>query len=481
MSEPDSNRPEKPAINEKATSGVQNPLNPLECLPSELRHCILASLSDVTSLISAASSCRILYATFKESESIIIWNVLINSLGSSVLPIATITYRCSPPFCSESPECQIGSLRDEMVKSLKTYASEFMGNLEPSTPSPTEFSMRDAIALDAYHHQVVLKLTQNLIQAYSRTSSSYLDIGHSLQALSPSSSEKERIARSLYQFEIFRRLFGCLRRWAHRAQDLNMVFFSKFAPWENAQLACIHDFLARQLIPVFNEIARHDVVWGGEYLVNFDANIDDNTIQHLLTLGLERIILITSAESYRDREALLKIEEMPPEENSAFLSYCFDEINKLNPHEGYGAAILKAPAFFLDEDSGAEQIWKTSLECDISRHFAIYDELDWPYRECGYVFWDQGRLRALGALKSAWKPAERSAYNSVVDMKEMESSWEERASIYNRGGRGFWSKDDDMQVVWPVRQKEQTPHVVLESLAEAKDFWRTTLRLNNKQ
>ncbi|KAI2784300.1 hypothetical protein F4815DRAFT_455298 [Daldinia loculata] len=480
MSETDNNRPEKPAINEKAIPGVQNPLNALERLPSELRNCILACLPDVTSLISAALSCRILYATFKESENIIIRNVLINSLGSSVLPIATIAYRCSPPFYSESTESQTGSPRDEMVKSLKSYAFDFMGNLKPSTPSPTEFSMRDAIALDAYHHQVVLKLTQKFVQACSRTSSSYLDIGHSLRTLSPSSSEKERIARSLYQFEIFRRLFGCLRRMAENALDLNVVFFSKFAPWENTQLACVHDFLARQVIPAFNEIARHDVVWGGEYSVDFDANIDDKTIQHLLTLGLERILLIASARSYRDREALLRIEEMPPKENSVFLSYCLAEINKLNPYEGDGAAILKAPAFFLDEDSGAEQIWKISLEYAPSRHFAIYNELDWPYRECGYVFWDQERLQALGALKPAWKPAEQLAYNSTVDMEEMQSSWDERTSIYNRGGRGFWSKDDDTQVVWPVRQKEQTPHAVPESLAEAKDFWRTTLRLDNK-
>ncbi|KAI0849753.1 hypothetical protein F5Y00DRAFT_268848 [Daldinia vernicosa] len=161
---------------------------------------------------------------------------------------------------------------------------------------------------------------------------------------------------------------------------------------------------------------------------------------------------------------------MPPEENTVFLSHCLKEINKIIPHKiphiRDAAAILKAPAFFLDEDYGAEQIWRISLESDPSRHFAIYDESDWPYRECGYVFWDQERLRALGSLKRAWKPAEQPAHNSTVDQEEMQRSWNERASIYKRGGRGFWSKDDDTQVVWPIRQREKMPPTVPGSLQE---------------
>jgi hypothetical protein len=56
------------------------------------------------------------------------------------------------------------------------------------------------------------------------------------------------------------------------------VFFSKFSPWENEQLGCIHDYLFNAVSPgmhhaafvpvstltvsAFNEITDHDVAWG---------------------------------------------------------------------------------------------------------------------------------------------------------------------------------------------------------------------------
>jgi hypothetical protein len=129
------------------------------------------------------------------------------------------------------------------------------------------------------------------------------------------------------------------------------------------------------------------------------VRIDDPTIQHLLTLGLERILAISSADTYRDREALLRVGGMPPAENYKFLSHSLTIIHHMNPLEGVGAAMLKASAFFPDKDCGAEKVWRISLECFQSIYFMIYHELDWAYRGCGYVLWDQERLSVLGALK----------------------------------------------------------------------------------
>jgi hypothetical protein len=246
MSEEDENRPEKPVTNEKAMPGAQNPF---DRLPFELRHCILASLSDIPSLISAALSCRALYATLREGENIIAGHVLINSLGPSVLPEAVVTHRCSPPFCSVNVASATEFSSDEQVKVLKNYVSNFLGHLERPVLSSTRWSMQDAVALDDYHHRVILKLAQRFIQACGRASSFRLEIGNSLQSHPPSISEQARIVRSLYRFETFRRLFGCLGNMDNEILHLVIVFFSKFAPWENAQLACIHDFLAWQVRP----------------------------------------------------------------------------------------------------------------------------------------------------------------------------------------------------------------------------------------
>ncbi|OTB13372.1 hypothetical protein K445DRAFT_14044 [Daldinia sp. EC12] len=487
MSEPGVNQPEKSVVDRtatEATPGVKSPLNSLEHLPSELLNGILASLPDVKSLVSATSSCRAMYSTFKESESIILSSVLSNSLGVGILPIATMTYKCSPPFYSDNLAPYVLFHTLEQVETLETYISNFVTRLEPPTPSSIKWTMRDAIAVENYHRQVVLKLTEKFIQACRAIPSPCLDIGRSLQASPPSSSEKERIARSLYHFEIFRRLFGYLGKMQDR--DLHkcaMTFFSKFAPWENAQLACIHDFLARQIVPAFNDIARHDVVWG-EHSIELDTSFDDAMIQDLLASGLERILQIASAKSYREREALLTVFEMPPGVNNVFLMYYFEGIEELDPEEDDALDILEAPAFFPDEDIGAEQIWRMSLNYDPSRDFAIYDALDWTYRECGYVFWDQERLQALGALTPPWKPAERSPQNySPISLKEVYDSWRERSAIYKRGGRGCWSKGDGTRVVWPYRKNSSADTnirvpFIPESLPEAKEFWQTFLKLN---
>ncbi|KAI1801945.1 hypothetical protein F4811DRAFT_430281 [Daldinia bambusicola] len=115
--------------------------------------------------------------------------------------------------------------------------------------------MRDAIAVDT-SHQVGLKPTQKFIHGCSTTSSHCLDIGRSSQTISPSGTEKGRIARLLYHFEIFRRLFGY------------------FGRMEDKELACVHDFLARQMVPAFNGITQHNIVWG-EYATSFDVDFDD--------------------------------------------------------------------------------------------------------------------------------------------------------------------------------------------------------------
>ena len=86
---------------------------------------------------------------------------------------------------------------------------------------------------------------------------------------------------------------------------------------------------------MFNDVAEHDITWG-EYSINFNADIDHSAIQHLLTLGLGRVLEIISCGSYADRERLLRVDEMPPGENDAFLRCALDNAQVLDPLEGVG-------------------------------------------------------------------------------------------------------------------------------------------------
>ena len=57
-----------------------------------------------------------------------------------------------------------------------------------------------------------------------------------------------RIERSFYTFEIYCSLFGKSRSRLSLNDQLDL-FFNRFAPWENEQLACVHDFLLDELKP----------------------------------------------------------------------------------------------------------------------------------------------------------------------------------------------------------------------------------------
>ena len=223
-------------------------------LPAEIQRSILASLPDPRSLALAALVCRALYSTFKADENSLIRDVLVNCVGFNTLPEALITHRCSPPYLSVRDDELYVHRRWE--PKLHLYVSDFLQSLERPAITSIICTMRDAIKIGDFHSQVVSVLTQRFIQACARAAPSLPTLEESLRWNPASPSERTRIARTLYRFETFRKLFGCFWDSDRALLHYSSIFFSKFAPWENAQLGCIHDFLAREVMP-------------GEYTLSF--------------------------------------------------------------------------------------------------------------------------------------------------------------------------------------------------------------------
>ena len=131
-------------------------------------------------------------------------------------------------------------------------------------------TMRDAMTISDFHVQTVSVLTQRFIEACARAAAPHLPLEDSLRSRAASPPEGARIARTLYRFETFRRLFGCFcENEEHRVDVIDEellrytpIFFSKFAPWENAQLGCIHDFLASEMIPGKDMRSHHTGNYG---------------------------------------------------------------------------------------------------------------------------------------------------------------------------------------------------------------------------
>lgn len=310
----------------------------------------------------------------------------------------------------------------------------------------------------------------------------HVELGKSLNTSPPSAAETARIARAFYRFELFRKLVGY--QGISNASVSACEFFSKFAPWKNAKLACVHEFLAWEVIPVFDDVARHDVVWG-EHRVPYANGPASTHIQHVLSLGLEALYHVITAKSWEDKRDALCVREMPPGRSLHFLH---DPLENLR---GEPAAIISdegiddedlrmmsdQPPFCGDGDAGPEKIWMVPRQRSA---LAYYEEEHLIHRRWGYVMWDEKRLQALRVLeKPLLKEEKPEPGTEIPPVEDMQKSWDARAAIYERGGRGWWEENNESWVTWPEPIQETTRpgnsiQKVPTSLQEAKALWRSS-------
>lgn len=472
-------------------------------LPVELLQDILVCLPDPRSLVRTIQASPAFYSSFKQNEQHIIATVLTNCIGTGVLREAQLTRDCVPPVLSTELAEEPLDLDKELQDKLDTYIVDFLRSWPiASDLTRTSWALGDALALGDFHSEVILPLKDRFIQASSdpRSCAMAARIRKSLEVRPVSYLEQERICRALYRFEIFRRLFGCFSWRTDELMDFTTIFFSEFTPWEIAQLGCIHDFLGRQITPVFDDVARHDIVWG-EFKTMFDANITDGAVQHLLTLGLEVILAIARLQDapYMVREKTLSPEDKPPSENDDFFNSALIDFNyracPANDEDLYNT-LLSAPPFHPDNDLGPETIWRMSCPPDGSS-LAVFERHDWISRCWGYVLWDHARLQNLDSrgdflLSVLQEPATNPVPQPQNPSKEgREASWQRRSALYYRGCRGYWSEGEESKARWPKGEMTSRHGQLLkqeweeklrhkpESLEDAKRYWEAELSQHN--
>lgn len=214
----------------------------IEELPEEIRSTILSSLPDLHSLAQAALSCRALNSAYKRYESRVIKDILINYVGPEVLPEADIVLRCCPPY-PNSHVAESTPLSIKQANDIIDFNENFLRALERPQLRSMKWTMHEALAMSNLH-SVVREFTDRFIRNCSL--SSYVQLEKSLHSQAPTPKERSRIMRALYRFELFCRLSSGLD---DRIFDCLPAFPSAFTPLEHAQLGCIHDFLAGEVIP----------------------------------------------------------------------------------------------------------------------------------------------------------------------------------------------------------------------------------------
>lgn len=462
----------------------------IEGLSVELLQMVLSELPDVSSLRAAALSCPLLYGVFLEADTTITTRVLLNQIDDSVLPEAELAFLSSSLHHGPEPKYR------HVVVDFITQ------NLRQRPTPPSSWSLQKALQLERLHlcvSELTQKFVHTTLTTYPMTQSK----------CTATRLERCRIERAFYRFELYCNLFRMLPEIGAELPirvEQNKLFFACFAPWENEQLGCIHDFLVRAVSPgefleitctiieskthhntlAFNDIAEHDIAWGA-FRVEYDDRIDSPFIQHILSRGLKKLYSIILAETYLERHQLLYDRGFPSITDN-FLYEGLQSANEHNDHvslDGWSPeneALLTRRSFVADPDSGPRDAWQWAHREEAWTNWVYQEDRD-NIRRWGYVMWDRCRLDSVGILQVPWEDTRSSTELQLEEQEAarqrayMENSWEKREKMYRRGAVGWWSWGDESQVLWPdgvaPGQRPSVPvHVKPDSIEEARDVLR---------
>ncbi|KAF2745517.1 hypothetical protein M011DRAFT_488120 [Sporormia fimetaria CBS 119925] len=434
----------------------------IDRLSLELQQMILCQLGDVLSLRSAALTCRALYHAVLSAETLITTRVWLEQVGIDALPEACLALEAArgEPHSQETAR-----------KFIETHLQK---RAEPAIP----WALSSAIPM-AKLCVCVTDLASRFIEACATKT-------NILSSSPPSTEEVSRIRQALYRFEIFCSLFRLETNDGGPGPDLVNAYFSCFSPWEIEQLACVHDFLVRVVAPAFNDVAEHDILWGVIHVesIEFVDNFDTGHIQHVLSLGLQKLRLISMTAAYKERYELL--EGSKPVYRSMFLHEALtilpDPAGDMIFTETTAAEIRnQLTTFFVDSDGGPFEAWMWANQDESFR--SVYREEHAPLRQWGYVMWDRQRLANNGIFDSRWERPETSQEDMNERTRrraEIELSWEQREVIATSGGWGWWSLADHSKIIWPERKSQPAQYrrrapsrFEPKTLEEARDGLRT--------
>ena len=432
----------------------------LTSLSPELKCNIFTNLPDVTSVRSLALVSSSFYYTFLDAQYLILPQVLQNEISTDLLHGAVAAYKASKIPVWTKP-------------AVHDFLGEYFRNFV--THKVKKWNLSEALHMSKIHRCVEFFAAKFASVALSKNPTTRDSNA------TPSCTEMIRIKRILYRFELYCNLFrkpgfdrmvrgerNCLIQPSpFRTHEQRNIFFNMFAPWENEQLGCIHDWLIEEITIPFNDVAEHDVDWGELTIAWLDTFGDKEIFykEGYLLQGLDFIVQLSTARTYDDRHHLLM-----PNQGSAgsLLSDALTPPRMLQrggvPLEKYNDEEERNfvnPSFDDDNDSGPAEAWRWAHATSTKDRFYFLKEHR-LLRQRGYVMWDLKRLLgwnffalpaqalALQRLPSGLERLEEQAERER-QYKMQEDSWAERERIWENGGRGWWAPGDESHIRWPER------------------------------
>ncbi|KAK4033116.1 hypothetical protein C8A01DRAFT_40438 [Parachaetomium inaequale] len=404
-------------------------------LPHDVLAIILRHSPDLDTFLSSIASCRAFFNAFKNAPTSLTKSLVDREVGD-LLPQATfvVLARDARPH-AHSPA--------EMAQAISQLLSRWA---DESVVLTHRWSLAEGIAAIRLD-----RIIGDLARRSAAFCLSWLEklSGHSQE--SPSDSELARIKRALYRFELNCRLLPPVLDEEAADPVLEagqLVFLQQGHPWENEQLASVHESLWRLVAPAYNEVAIHDIAWGA-HGADYARDTSDTATEWLLSRGLRSIHDIARATTYDRRYELIGAGTEKPHHAFVFLSEAFDLQHTLiqEPRpEVVGAAVAGPAGLYEDPNPGPERFWRWAhphLQHNDPRARLVESRYK-PMRDCGYVFWDAKRLDSIGILDQRWADVE-PAFKTQEDVflnrpghMRMKFSGHFRYQAYKKGIRGYY-------------------------------------------
>lgn len=249
----DSNDLQRQGSDSEAGRGLGSPVKCIESLPVEIQRQIMFCLPSLASLGAIIRASPIFYSLFQSEPKNFIANCLILGLGDAFLDASTAQAAMQDDF--QRQRCDAMKMRRESTI-VWPFLESYLKKVQelPCNAWIHSISLPEAVQMATFHTSTV----EPLVEQYA--SWALGNIGTSAQSTTLSSTERMRIQRAMYRFQILCDVFGNKLKHdnlsANRPRNLRCLrFLSRYEPWEIEEILCINTFFQEKYEQRLSEVS----------------------------------------------------------------------------------------------------------------------------------------------------------------------------------------------------------------------------------
>lgn len=257
-----------------SVDGDESPPPSLESLPPEIISLILKFMPNIRALRSLVFACPHVHRCYVTQRESVLLTVLTQELPAQI--------QLTLVACLKAPNVTA-------QQTLNSTYEKFMDRY-PVFKSPFENSALAALSTEivsaARLHNIVTDCVQDFATSCAHSCGFPIDAPGPHRPLSP--TEKYRLFRAFYRYELFIRLFSDAENLT-KIQQLDNVFrwqsfdemqsyFSSYPPWEVEETSCIFDYLVYKYHVIMSDIDRKNLSGKSHWPRWATSNDDKNRI-----------------------------------------------------------------------------------------------------------------------------------------------------------------------------------------------------------